>query len=145
MGDAELVCPDSSMLLANVLYVPKIGVNLLSVRRLCQSGLSFTGNDKKLYLMDGKRKIIRAKMQNGLYVVSHIADGYEEKASPSMEIDNVNATHQAPMAIEHENGDANESDDEAVTETDKARYLKYHRRFAHLGPKKIGTSTRSQF
>ena len=140
MGDAELVCPDgSSMLLANVLYVPKIGVNLLSVRRLCQSGLSFTGNDKKLYLMDGKRKIIRAKMQNGLYVVSHIADGYEENAFPSMEIDNVNATDQAPMAIENEDGDANESDDEAVTETDKARYLKYHRRFACLGPKKIGS------
>ena len=42
MGDAELVCPDgSSILLADVLFVPKIGVNLLSVWRLCQLGLRF--------------------------------------------------------------------------------------------------------
>src|SRR5438045_5250702 len=39
-GTANLVCQDgSSMLLADCLYVPDLGVNLLSARRLCEAGL----------------------------------------------------------------------------------------------------------
>jgi hypothetical protein len=137
MGDAELVCADgSSMLLADVLYVPKIGVNLLSVRRLCQAGLRFSGDENNLYLKDGKRKIVKAKMQNGLYVVSHIAKGYKEMAFPSMELDNVTTTAQISPIDEVATNDEN-SDDEAIKKSDKERYLKYHRRFAHLGPDKI--------
>ena len=37
-GDVQMRCKDgSSMLLSDVLFVPNLGVNLLSVRRLCQA------------------------------------------------------------------------------------------------------------
>ena len=49
MGTAELrVKGSGSMLISNVLYVPKLGVNLLSSKKLCSKGLIFTGNDKTM-------------------------------------------------------------------------------------------------
>ena len=132
MGDAELVCMDgSSMVLADALYVPNIGVNLLSIRRLCQAGMRFSGNQDKLYLKHKKNKIVTAKMINGLYIVTHIADGYREKAFQSMELDEA-----TPAAITAKPAE-DSSDDEAVKKSDLERYLKYHQRFAHLGPDKI--------
>lgn len=120
MGDAELVAEDGSrMLLKNSLYVPKIGVNSLSVRRLCHSGFRFVGNDEKMYIMEGTKKIVSARMQNGLYVVTNVAKGNEEKALKVTDDD--------------------EPEQEAISQKDKDRYLKYHRRFAHMGPKKIGS------
>ncbi|KAI0990939.1 hypothetical protein K3495_g17248, partial [Podosphaera aphanis] len=151
------------MLLSDVLYVPNLGINLLSVRRLCQAGLKFTGDKDTLLLLDGKRKVVTAKMHNGLYVVSHISKGYEETAFPSMEIDSAtsyqmeHATHHtedkgsAPsddsqnITCDQNYGILNDTDDTDIQdlndETDKARdverYLLWHRRFAHLGPDKI--------
>lgn len=129
IGEAELKCRDgSSMLLSNVLFVPDLGVNLLSVRRLCQTKTApkFVGNDEKLYLMDGERKIVSARMQDGLYCVTNVAKGYEETALNTQE-----------QVIKSKPDESHESDNEATTQKDRARYLRYHKRFAHLGPKKI--------
>jgi hypothetical protein len=93
MGDAELVCIDgSSMVLADALYIPNIGVNLLSVRQLCQAGMRFSSNQDELYLKHKKNKIITAKMINRLYIVTHIANRHKEKAFQSMELDNITLT-----------------------------------------------------
>jgi hypothetical protein len=139
MGDAELVCMDgSSMVLADTLYVPGIGVNLLSVRRLCQAGMRFSGNKDKLYLKHNKNKIVTAKMINGLYITTHIADGYKEMAFESIELDETPAAQineTIPLLTREPAEDR--SDDEAVKKSDLERYLKYHQRFAHLGPNKI--------
>ncbi|KAF7570398.1 hypothetical protein PtrM4_104000 [Pyrenophora tritici-repentis] len=56
-------------------------------------------------------------MDDGLYVVSHIADGYQETAFLGTEL-------HAPVKSE-------------LKVNEKERYLLYHRRFAHLGPAKI--------
>ena len=47
MGTAELhVKGSGSVLISEVLYVPKLGVNLLSSKKLCSKGLIFTSNNK---------------------------------------------------------------------------------------------------
>src|ERR1700712_6016356 len=136
MGIAELKCEDgSSMLLSNILYVPNLGVNLFSVRRLCQAGLTFSGNESKLHLKDGKHKVITAQMVNGLYIVTNVAASLEDKAFPSVDTEDVDETAQPSVVDSHE--EAQSSDDEATKKSDKERYILFHRRFAHLGPEKL--------
>jgi hypothetical protein len=120
-GEAHVVCKDgSSTWLSDVLLVPNLGVNLLSGRRMCAAGLKGRFNSHALCFKLGKKIIIKATMDDGLYVVSHVADGYQETAFPSTE------QHTLPEfdEAEHKAGE-------------KERYLLYHRRFAHLGPAKI--------
>lgn len=48
MGVAKVICQDrSSILISRVLYVPDLGVNLLSCRRLCDISLSIVFDTKK--------------------------------------------------------------------------------------------------
>ncbi|CCE33421.1 related to retrotransposon HobS hobase [Claviceps purpurea 20.1] len=123
-GTVEMVCSDgSSMLLSDVLYVPKLGINLMSGRKMCQAGLRGTFNSQYMYFNHGDKKIITAKMVDGLYVVSHVAKGFEDKAFPSV-IDQPVETDQNTKA-----------DGESI----RKRYFLYHRRFAHLGPEKISS------
>jgi hypothetical protein len=76
-GEAHVVCKDgSSTWLSDVLLVPNLGVNLLSGRRMCAAGLKGRFNSHALCFKLGKKIIIKATMDDGLYVVSHIADGY---------------------------------------------------------------------
>ena len=87
-GVAELTCADgSSMLLKDVLFVPGLGVNLLSARRLCQAGLKGSLDSNTMVFKLGKKRIVTATMTNGLYVVSHVSRGYREVAFPSAEVD----------------------------------------------------------
>lgn len=120
-GEAQVVCEDgSSIWLSDVLLVPNLGVNLLSGRRICAAGLKGYFDSHALYFRLGKKIIIKATMDDGLYVVSHIADGYQETAFPSTEQHTPAALDQAELEIQ-----------------EKERYMLYHRRFAHLGPAKI--------
>ncbi|KAF7572242.1 hypothetical protein PtrM4_097420 [Pyrenophora tritici-repentis] len=117
-GEAQVVCKDgSSTWLSEVLLVPNLGVNLLSGRRICAASLKGRFNSHALYFKLGKKVIIEATMDDGLYVVSHIADGYQETAFLGTEL-------HAPVKSE-------------LKVNEKERYLLYHRRFAHLGPAKI--------
>ncbi|RFU24803.1 hypothetical protein B7463_g11531, partial [Scytalidium lignicola] len=130
-GLAELKCDDgSSMLLQDVLYVPDLGVNLLFARRLCQAGLKGLFNATKMYFMNGNKKIVTATMKNGLYIVLHVSKGYEETAFPSVELDEKTTEIQT-----HAND--NQTNEPELKDTEKERYLLFHRRFAYLGPKKI--------
>ncbi|KAF7569560.1 UBN2 multi-domain protein [Pyrenophora tritici-repentis] len=117
-GEAQVVCKDgSSTWLSEVLLVPNLGVNLLSGRRICAAGLKGRFNSHVLCFKLGKEIIIKATMDDGLYVVSHIADGYHETAFLGTE-------PHTPVKSE-------------LKVNEKERYLLYHRRFAHLGPTKI--------
>jgi hypothetical protein len=120
-GEAQVVCKDgSSTWLSHVLLVPNLGVNLLSGRRICAAGLKGRFDSRALCFKLGKKIIIKATMDDGLYVVSHIADGYRETAFPSTEQHTLTEPDEAELEIR-----------------EKERYLLYHRRFAHLGPAKI--------
>ena len=77
-----LRAPDGNeALLVNILYVPLLGVNLLSGRKLCQRGLIRHFNERHLWLDDkqGKR-VIQAKEYRGVYIVLAITKGFEETA-----------------------------------------------------------------
>jgi hypothetical protein len=72
-----MVCKDrSSTWLLEVLLVPNLRVNLLLGRRICAAGLKGCFNSYTLSFRLGKKTIIKATIDNGLYVVSHIADRY---------------------------------------------------------------------
>jgi hypothetical protein len=71
----------STGLLSNILWVPNLGVNLLSARSVCKYG-GFTGSfdDNDIYIMKGKNVKIHATLDGRLYVVNHIAHEYRQKA-----------------------------------------------------------------
>jgi hypothetical protein len=60
-----------SALLSNILYVPKLGVNLLSSRKI-YSGKGVLGlfDDKTMYFKKGNKTLIRADISGGIYIVS---------------------------------------------------------------------------
>jgi Pol polyprotein len=126
IGTAELVCLDgSSMLLADCLYVPGLGVNILSGRRLCEAGLKGAFNDKRMYFKNGKKTIVRVEMREGLYIVTNVAKGYEEKAFTGIDISPKTEDSICPQPVEE------------LSKSEQERYMLWHRRFSHLNPQKI--------
>jgi uncharacterized membrane protein len=80
-GTVDVVCKDGlKMTLANVLYIPGLGVNLLSGRRICKAGLTSQFTKSHMYFKCGKYKIITATIQDGLYVITHIKYRYQDEA-----------------------------------------------------------------
>ena len=128
-GTVDMVCEDgSSMLLLDVLYVPGLGVNLLSARRVCQNGLEGIFNDKKMFFRRNGQTIIEASMRNGLYIVTHVADGYEETAFGAF------------PAVEQEEAEMETVGIPRVkklTPKQETNYYLWHRRMNHLNPEKI--------
>jgi hypothetical protein len=128
-GTVDMVCEDgSSMLLSDVLYVPGLGVNLLSARRVCQNGLEGTFNHKKMFFKRDGQTVIEASMRNGLYIVTHVADGYEETA------------FSASSAAEHKDAEMETvgiPQVKKLTPKQETNYYLWHRRMNHLNPEKI--------
>ena len=78
------ICEDSSRgLLRDVLYVPGLGINLLSVRKICDAGLKGKLDSTRIYFKKDGKKAIKAHLQNGLYIVTHFYDDYKEVALPA--------------------------------------------------------------
>jgi hypothetical protein len=72
-GTAVLTCEDGfTIKLSDVLFVPDLGINLLSARRLCQAGLKGNFNSRKMFFKRGEKTIIEAIMSQGLYIVLHV-------------------------------------------------------------------------
>ncbi|POS82165.1 hypothetical protein EPUL_006064 [Erysiphe pulchra] len=70
----EMIVNGVSLLLENVLFVPSLGVNLLSSRKLCAEW-NYLGNfnDKSMWFTDQNNEvIIQANVKDGLYYVSCI-------------------------------------------------------------------------
>lgn len=77
MRSADIVCDDgSSMLLSGVFYIPKLGINLLHGRKLCEDGFKGEFDARHMYFKfrDSNQKVIPATMKNGLYFVTNIAN-----------------------------------------------------------------------
>src|ERR1700712_1457584 len=142
-GVVELRCDgDSCLLLPDVLYVPNLGVNLLSARRICQAGLLGSFNERKMYFREptSGTKMITASMQDGLYIVTKVHRDYKALAKsqystgyaalPAAEVEE-------PREIDME--DLSAKDDHGLTPKELARFVLWHERFHHLGKEKIRT------
>ena len=71
----------NSVKLSSVLYVPNLGVNLLSGRRMCEKGLRGSFNEHSLLMHDSKGKLLlEAGESGGVYIVKKVAKGLDEFA-----------------------------------------------------------------
>jgi len=127
--------------LAEALYVPGLGVNLLSGRRMCQKGFHGGFNKNKMWMQnkEGKRVLI-AKQQGGVYIVDQIAP--QELALLAVKQSKSQAAFPAVdqelQMDEQADVQANCTDETDNSKSAKAkRYTLWHRRFAHLGSAKL--------
>ena len=89
------------MLLKDVLFVPNLGVNLLSSRKICsQPGVKGSFDSQTMYFTRENVKIIRADIQGGIYIVSWIAKGLEETAFCTTAPVKVNQLLSQPKIVE---------------------------------------------
>jgi hypothetical protein len=86
IGTAELrVKGSGSILISNVLYVPNLGVNLLSSKKLCSKGLIFTGDDKKMAFWRDQDKLLEASVKGGVYILSWVKPNLGDNAFNAIE------------------------------------------------------------
>jgi hypothetical protein len=158
VGIAELRLKDGSFLrLKDCLYVPHLGANLLSARRVCaNSKLEGAFDDKKMYFHENKKVKISASFRDGVYIVDHIATDDHEKAYEAQEVPQdaeamdisspVTSTAPTPQPTELPEATLkSDSDDgnpifsraEQLTRKRLERYKLWHRRFGHVGPNTI--------
>jgi hypothetical protein len=69
-------------MILKVLFVSKLGANLLSARRLCEAGLVGCFNSGKMYFKLNGKRVVKAMMENSLYIVDHVSNCYRETAFP---------------------------------------------------------------
>ena len=60
--------------------MPELGINLLSVRRLCRNGITGSLDDKHMYFRRRKKTTVKATMSDGLYWVTHVESDGEKAA-----------------------------------------------------------------
>ena len=76
---------DNFTSLTNVLYVSRLEVNLLFVKKTCQSDLKNEFNNKIFYLMNKhERRIIEAFDKNDVYIVEKLIFNIKEFAFTSI-------------------------------------------------------------
>ena len=112
MGIVEMRAESGSMLLDKVLFVPRLGVNLLSTRKICsQDHITGAFDDKKMWFTRSGKRIIKADISEGIYIVSWIAKGLQETAFPAKELkDNPYSNLHTNPDNEHESSSDNTSD-----------------------------------
>jgi hypothetical protein len=131
----DMVCKAGSKItLANVLYIPGLGVNLLSERRICEAGLTGQFTKSHMYFKYGKNKIITATMQDGLYVITHIKHGYQDDAFFGQ------GYHDMASSGEIINGTKRTTNELIASE--KENYRLWHRRLIILDLIKLETFTK---
>ena len=60
-----------TVLLEDVLFVPNLGVNLLSSRKICSKlGVKGSFDSQTMYFTCANEKIMRADIQGGIYIIS---------------------------------------------------------------------------
>ena len=120
----------NSALLHNVLFVPNLGVNLMSARKVC-SNSSIQGSfdmNTMVFKLNGTT-VIRADVQDGVYLVSRITKGFEESAFLSKNIPQL-PLFQHALLVSASSGSKHE-------DKIRERYTLWHRRFCHIGGAKI--------
>ena len=152
--------------LVTALYVPGLGVNLLSVRRLCEMGLKGSFDENGLYMRDRQGQLVlRAPVCNGVYIVDKVTKGLDEialiaamagevrdiftndeTALPSTEPlsteSSITDVELGPQSTDEDSYDSSKSNTEdsstSVSTSKLEEYRLWHRRFAHMGKAKLG-------
>ena len=127
----------SNTKLRNVLYVPKLGANLIAVSKLCSPKHigQFNATSMKIFLKDDPDKIVfqaERKRSGGLYYVKEIAQESFEFAAPAS--DNTNDTEVVGVK---ELDPSRQYYRELESKASKDEYILWHNRFGHLGPNKL--------
>lgn len=87
IGCVNLKLARGNIQVKDVLYVPGLAANLLSVSSIVKSGYTITFNNKSCYVYDKNRKLIcSAALSNKLYVLNTVSD--TEAANLSTSVDN---------------------------------------------------------
>ena len=60
----------SSILISNILYILRLGINLLLSKKLCSKGLIFTSNNKYIAFQYNQEKVLEASIKGGVYILS---------------------------------------------------------------------------
>jgi hypothetical protein len=60
--------------------VPDLGINLISVKKLCEEGLEGVINSTGMYFNKDSTRVLEGKPNNGLYLVTHITERFQETA-----------------------------------------------------------------
>ena len=140
IGTATIHASDgTSREFRNVLFVPELGVNLISGKRLIKNGMSGFWDDKTIGVKNeaGKMLLI-GKETNGIFILSHLGD--EARAFNAMEVDEpLDHDVDGPARLSEANATPNEA---ANSTPDRklrgaAAYQLWHRRFGHLGTSKL--------
>lgn len=131
-GQVQVQTKGGVMNLSNVLYVPDLGVNLLSGAALCNMGLQGSFDKRALYMHDKNGSLIlKAVKQNGIYIVNRIAKGLQSVAFPASVQQHLEAQVDNPA------DPLTGSNDTSPESKGRSRYLLWHKRFAHMGEQKL--------
>ena len=148
--------------LTDVLYVPDLGVNLLSGRRFTRCGFRGSFNNDGLYMHTKKGiEVLRAPAHGGIYIVNKVAPELDELALAATTTSNSESTAVASAALPAASDSEESSSDsepqelnvapdpksqdlpkpqtEPSTESPKKRdlYILWHCRLGHLGSAKL--------
>jgi hypothetical protein len=129
-GIVDVLCKDGSkMTLANVLYIPDLGVNLLYGSRVWTAGLTGQFSKSHMYFKCSKNKIILPIIHDRMYLITHIKHTYQDK------LFYIVGYHEIAFSGEIINGTKQKTN--KLTAAEKENYLLWHQYFNHLGPDKI--------
>lgn len=142
VGTVQVQTKGGVMNLANVLYVPDLGVNLLSGTALCNKGLKGSFDKRALYMHDKSGGLVlKAVKQGGIYIVNRVSHGLQDTAFASHETN----SDAIPAVPEEEavpdstmpDGTGCASRTTPGLPSLSTRYQLWHRRFSHMGEKKL--------
>jgi Reverse transcriptase (RNA-dependent DNA polymerase)/gag-polypeptide of LTR copia-type len=126
-GTARVVAENGSVcLLKNTLLVPRLGVNLISARRLCKDGIEGHFDAKNMYFKKNNEILIHAQQNGGLYLVKAVSKDCVDMAFPATQ----DPLHEAET---EDSADPDESEEDETTRNDRRYYRLMHRRFGHYG------------
>jgi hypothetical protein len=85
-GSVKLQCTDGSLIiLKDVLYIPRLRINLVLVRKLCQVELKGSFNKNYIYFKQGPKTVVTIIMINSLYMITHISKKCKDTAFVGVE------------------------------------------------------------
>ena len=146
MGTVEIQIGEGSILISDVLYVPNLGVNLLSSKKLCSKGLKFTGDNKSMAFWEDQQKILEASVTGGVYTLTWIRPNLDDNAFYTNQSDDQytqpvpDDQYTQPSLLECQHIDPEIAYYEKESELkakDLEQYRLWHERCGHAGPEVI--------
>jgi transposase InsO family protein len=134
VGTVKLIDAHHSRInLVNVLYVPGLSANLLSVRALCKRGMKGHITEDSICFYYGRTLMMKAVLESNLYIVKWFAKSVEEYALTTQEIDNLLEDNEA------ERQQVEAAKVKALMRAEEAEklYHLWHRRLGHFKKSKL--------